>query len=106
MEPRNTLEDLPAISEGVGGRITDYRINDFVNFIKSNVLAPYPTKMENLPKLKYEKDGGSFVRRRSNSVEDGKKPAELSKARLLRKSTFWPLTLSGSVLFSLSVVCS
>lgn len=104
MEAKNTLEDLPAISEGVGGRITDYRINDFVDFIKSNVLIPYPVKSQNLPKPKYEKDGGSFVRRRSNSVDDGKKPTDLAKARLTRRSTYWPLTLGGSVLFALSAV--
>ncbi len=104
MEARNTLEDLPAISEGVGGRITDYRITDFAEFIKSNILIPYPAKSENLPKPKYEKDGGSFVRRRSNSVEDIKKPVDLAKARLLRRTTYWPLTLGGSVLFALSAV--
>ncbi|ODM99401.1 Protein asunder [Orchesella cincta] len=103
MESRNTLEDLPAISEGVGGRITDYRINDFAEFIKSNILIPYPPGYsEHLPKPKYEKDGGSFVRRRSSSIDDGKKPVDVAKARLLRKTNYWPLTISGSVLFSLT----
>lgn len=105
MESRNTLEDLPAISEGVGGRITDYRIPDFVEFIKSNILIPYPPGYsEHLPKPKYEKDGGSFVRRRSSSIDDGKKPVDLAKSRLQRKTSYWPLTMGGSVLFALSAV--
>ncbi|XP_065058146.1 integrator complex subunit 13-like [Rhopilema esculentum] len=39
---RNPVEDPPSISEGCGGRVTDYRIEDFGKFMKENRLAPYP----------------------------------------------------------------
>ena len=37
---RSSLEDPPSISEGCGGRVTDYRITDFGEFMKENRLAP------------------------------------------------------------------
>ena len=38
---RSALEDPPSISEGPGGRVTDYRINDFAVLIKTHRLAPW-----------------------------------------------------------------
>ena len=37
---RSSLEDPPSISEGCGGRVTDYRITDFGEFMRENRLAP------------------------------------------------------------------
>ncbi len=37
---RSQLEDPPSISEGCGGRVTDYRITDFGEFMRENRLAP------------------------------------------------------------------
>ena len=39
---RSALEDPPSISEGPGGRVTDYRIQDLGLMMKSHRLAPYP----------------------------------------------------------------
>merc|ERR1719245_988124 len=38
---RTSLEDPPSISEGPGGRVTDYRIPDLAHLMKENRLAPY-----------------------------------------------------------------
>jgi len=40
---RSTLEDPPSISEGPGGRVTDYRIPDLAELMRANRLAPWPT---------------------------------------------------------------
>ena len=37
---RSQLEDPPSISEGCGGRVTDYRITDYGEFMRENRLAP------------------------------------------------------------------
>lgn len=37
---RSVLDDPPSISEGVGGRVTDYRIQDFGELVKEHMLAP------------------------------------------------------------------
>ena len=39
---RTSLEDPPSISEGPGGRVTDYRIPDLAHLMKTHKLAPYP----------------------------------------------------------------
>lgn len=41
---RSALEDPPSISEGSGGRVTDYRITDFGIFMKEHLLIPYNTE--------------------------------------------------------------
>ena len=37
----STLEDMPSISEGPGGRVTDYRITDLGELMKANRIAPH-----------------------------------------------------------------
>ncbi|KAF2366202.1 Cell cycle regulator Mat89Bb [Trinorchestia longiramus] len=69
---RTVLEDPPSISEGQGGKVTDYRIPDFAQLIRANVLAPY-----------------------------GKGGLELGRAQLDRHTKHWPITLSQTALFSL-----
>ncbi|XP_060521378.1 integrator complex subunit 13 [Cylas formicarius] len=75
---RSVLEDPPSISEGCGGRVTDYRIPDFGLLIKQNTLLPIKTK-------------GS----------DGIRPIEKVKTRLSRLTRYWPLTISSTLIFNL-----
>ena len=60
---RSTLEDPPSISEGPGGRVTDYRIPDLAELMRSNRLAPWPTSEGNpeaRARLKMERATRSF----------------------------------------------
>ncbi|EDO37858.1 predicted protein, partial [Nematostella vectensis] len=71
---RTPNEDPPSISEGVGGRVTDYRINDFGEFMKSNRLAPFPKKSK-----------GNVI------------PLERSMRRLERCTRHCPLVISDTL---------
>lgn len=74
---RSVLEDPPSISEGCGGRVTDYRIPDFGLFIKQNRLFPLkPGNYKEIPTLKM-------------------------KQRLARHTKYWPLTISSTLIFNL-----
>merc|ERR1711962_1700727 len=60
---RSTLEDPPSISEGPGGRVTDYRIPDLAELMRCNRLAPWPTSEGNpgaRARLKMERATRSF----------------------------------------------
>ncbi|XP_023342106.1 integrator complex subunit 13 isoform X2 [Eurytemora carolleeae] len=76
---RSELEEPPSISEGPGGRVTDYRINDLADLIKCNQLAPC-----------------------SGNPEDNS-PLLRSHKRLSRFTKVLPLTISSSTLFSMLV---
>ncbi|XP_030758709.1 integrator complex subunit 13 [Sitophilus oryzae] len=76
---RSVLEDPPSISEGCGGRVTDYRITDFGLFIKQNTLVPIKIKI----------------------ATDEQKPIEKMKERLARQTKYWPLTISSTLIFNL-----
>lgn len=80
---RSTLEDPPSISEGCGGRVTDYRITDFGEFMKENRLTPV-----------------------SESAHDpsGKLPAERAKAQLERHTRYWPMIISQTTIFNMQAV--
>ena len=79
-------------------------MQDFAELIRSNLLIPYPKNYyDHVPKTVVETRDGGFVRRRS-SLEDAKMPIQMAKERLLRKTTFWPMTISGSLLFPMAVV--
>ncbi|XP_030005315.1 integrator complex subunit 13 isoform X1 [Sphaeramia orbicularis] len=80
---RSTLEDPPSISEGCGGRVTDYRITDFGEFMKENRLTPV-----------------------SESAHDpsGKFPAERAKAQLERHTRYWPMIISQTTIFNMQAV--
>lgn len=80
---RSTLEDPPSISEGCGGRVTDYRITDFGEFMKENRLTPV-----------------------SESTHDpsGKFPAERAKAQLERHTRYWPMIISQTTIFNMQAV--
>nr|CAD7443228.1 unnamed protein product [Timema bartmani] len=80
---RSVLEDPPSISEGSGGRITDYRITDFGMLMKNNKLFPR--------KRKYEQTDEETLLNRS-------------RAQLDRHTKFWPITISATFLFNLKNV--
>eukprot|EP00088_Acartia_fossae_P037285 TRINITY_DN3844_c0_g1_i3.p1 TRINITY_DN3844_c0_g1~~TRINITY_DN3844_c0_g1_i3.p1 ORF type:complete len:686 (+),score=153.62 TRINITY_DN3844_c0_g1_i3:627-2684(+) len=76
---RSLLEDPPSISEGPGGRVTDYRIRELSDLIKCNLLAPFfgdPTD---------------------------KTPLDKAQSRLTRFTRFLPSTISSTTLFNLPV---
>ncbi|XP_018326429.1 integrator complex subunit 13 isoform X2 [Agrilus planipennis] len=76
---RSVLEDPPSISEGVGGRVTDYRITDFGLLIQQNRLFPLRP---------------SYNTEKVNSISK-------MKARLSRHTKYWPLTISSTLIFNL-----
>lgn len=78
---RSLLEDPPSISEGCGGRVTDYRINDFGEFMKENRLAPATHEMT------------------SNQKEV---PLEKAKKRLERMSRYWPMVINETIIFNMA----
>lgn len=76
---RNCLEDLPSILEGGGGKVTDYRINDFAAFIQNHKLVP----------LKVTPDrhaDRNLTRLRANSA---------------KRSSYWPLTVSSTIIYNI-----
>lgn len=73
---RSILEDPPSISEGPGGRVTDYRITDAGELMKANRLAPY---------------GSS-------------KALGLARARVARYAQYCPLTISTTTIFNMAVL--
>ncbi|GFU07392.1 integrator complex subunit 13 [Nephila pilipes] len=74
---RSILEDPPSISEGCGGRVTDYRINDFGDFMKQNRLVPHDPKQER-----------------------NEPPIEMAKKKLTRLTQYWPLVFSHTTIFN------
>lgn len=79
---RSCLEDPPSILEGVGGRVTDYRITDFAVIIQNHKLVPLKpiperTPDENLLKI---------------------------RTKLYKHSKYWPLTLGATVLYNVRQV--
>ncbi|KAL3853647.1 hypothetical protein ACJMK2_017177 [Sinanodonta woodiana] len=78
---RSILEDPPSISEGLGGRVTDYRIPDFREFMKENRLAPA------LPSM---------------ISEDRETPLERARKYLERTSRCWPMVISETIIFNMA----
>ncbi|XP_067347335.1 integrator complex subunit 13 isoform X2 [Channa argus] len=80
---RSTLEDPPSISEGCGGRVTDYRITDFGEFMRENRLTPV-----------------------SESSHDSseKLPVDRAKAQLERHTRYWPMIISQTTIFNMQAV--
>lgn len=73
---RSQYEDPPALSEGAGGRVTDYRIKEFGALMQQNKLYPL-------------RGLGSNAK---------------ARARLQRHTTYWPLTISSTLIFNLGSV--
>lgn len=80
---RSTLEDPPSISEGCGGRVTDYRITDFGEFMRENRLTPVSE---------------------SSHDPSGMLPAERAKAQLERHTRYWPMIISQTTIFNMQAV--
>ncbi|XP_078678571.1 integrator complex subunit 13-like isoform X1 [Branchiostoma floridae x Branchiostoma belcheri] len=76
---RSPLEDPPSISEGAGGRVTDYRITDYGDFMKENRLMPYPVPQE-----------GHIL------------PKKEATAVLERTTRYWPLVISDTIIFNMA----
>ncbi|GIY08577.1 hypothetical protein CDAR_432931 [Caerostris darwini] len=74
---RSILEDPPSISEGCGGRVTDYRINDFGDFMKQNRLVPHNPRIERI-----------------------EMPIEAGRKKLTRLTQYWPLVFSHTTIFN------
>ncbi|XP_026317481.1 protein asunder [Hyposmocoma kahamanoa] len=73
---RTPYDDPPALSEGAGGRVTDYRIKEFGALMQQNRLYPL-------------RGAGSNGR---------------ARARLQRHTNYWPLTISSTLIFNLGSV--
>ncbi|XP_063362263.1 protein asunder [Cydia amplana] len=73
---RAPYDEPPALSEGAGGRVTDYRIKEFGALMQQNRLFPL-------------RGAGANAR---------------AKARLQRHTTYWPLTISSTLVFNLGSV--
>uniref|UniRef100_UPI00398E6845 integrator complex subunit 13 isoform X3 n=1 Tax=Pristiophorus japonicus TaxID=55135 RepID=UPI00398E6845 len=82
---RSILEDPPSISEGCGGRVTDYRITDFGEFMRENRLAP-------VLETRYMMDGSTEV------------PLERAKSQLERHTRYWPMIISQTTIFNMQAV--
>lgn len=81
---RSVLEDPPSISEGCGGRVTDYRIADFGLLMRQNRLVPL--------KRKY------LIEKAAN--KDAEAPLEKAKKRVEKFTKYWPLTMSSNMIFN------
>uniref|UniRef100_A0A671SK80 Protein asunder homolog n=1 Tax=Sinocyclocheilus anshuiensis TaxID=1608454 RepID=A0A671SK80_9TELE len=80
---RSTLEDPPSISEGCGGRVTDYRITDFGEFMRENRLTPFPESMVDAA---------------------CRTPVERAKSQLERHTRYWPMIISQTTIFNMQAV--
>ncbi|XP_053202094.1 integrator complex subunit 13-like [Panonychus citri] len=80
---RSLLEDPPSISEGIGGRITDYRINDFGELMKRIKLSPIKPSMI--------------------SSEKTVSPIDKAMGYLTRQTLYWPIVLGHSIMFNLQL---
>jgi len=79
---RSTLEDPPSISEGPGGRVTDYRIPDLAQLMRTHRLAPWP----------------------GHSMGETIIPTTRAKHMLDRATKVFPITISSTTIFNMPVV--
>lgn len=77
---RSHIDEPPSISEGRGGRITDYRISDFSEVVSDNLLSPIPVDRTKIPTVY---------------------PLQLADKKLERETRHWPMTYNGTVVFSM-----
>ncbi|XP_011402687.2 PREDICTED: protein asunder homolog isoform X2 [Amphimedon queenslandica] len=77
---RSCLDEPPSISEGWGGRVTDYRISDFSSLIQDNMLVPNTVERTKIP---------------------SQYPLQLAEANLERMTRHWPLVFSDTVAYSM-----
>ncbi|XP_064385114.1 integrator complex subunit 13-like, partial [Halichondria panicea] len=78
---RPHLDDPPSISEGWGGRITDYRISDFSELVKENSLAPTPVDRTKIPKVY---------------------PEQIALSKLEHATRHWPMVYADTLIYTLT----
>ena len=90
---RSVLEEMPSISEGCGGRITDYRISDFSELIRKAKLTRCKiVRGTNTALLDFPDSLGR------NGMD---LPLDRAKQFLQKQTLYWPLTLSHTLMFNL-----
>lgn len=72
-QQRSSIVDPPSIADSLGGRVTDYRLNDFVAFMKQNTLCP------------------------SLMIDD---PLNRTCKLIKRLTLYWPLTVGHTILLN------
>lgn len=72
-QQRLNIGDPPSIVDGLGGKVNDYRLNDFVEFMNLNTICKLPSSDDSL-----------------------KKSLEIIK----RQTLYWPLTLGHTILLN------
>lgn len=70
---KSTIVDPPPFNDGLGGKVTDYRLNDFVNFMKQNTLC------------------------KSHITDD---PLGRTCKLIKRQTLYWPLTLGHTIILN------
>lgn len=80
---RSILEDPPSISEGSGGRVTDYRINDFGEMMKKNRLVACKLIQSANKEVLY--------------------PIEKAKQSLSKQTIYWPLVIGHTILYNIQI---
>lgn len=109
---RSTLEDPPSISEGCGGRVTDYRIT-----VRRAHTSHVARRVDTL-KMGTEffsccpfQDFGEFMRENrlthvseSSHNPSGKLPVERAKSQLERHTRYWPMIISQTTIFNMQAV--
>ena len=78
---RSILEDPPSISEGSGGRVTDYRINDFGEMMKKNRLVA--------------------CRHIQTANKEVLFPIEKAKQSLNKQTIYWPPVIGHTILYNI-----
>lgn len=109
---RSTLEDPPSISEGCGGRVTDYRITVSSTYIECLITSEHIHQIAcDSNRLCFPQDFGEFMRENrltpvSESSHDpsGKLPVERAKAQLERHTRYWPMIISQTTIFNMQAV--
>ncbi|RWS17873.1 hypothetical protein B4U79_00949 [Dinothrombium tinctorium] len=79
---RSVLEDPPSISEGSGGRVTDYRINEFGALMKKFHLVRCKT---------LQISGKEII-----------PPIEKARLSLMRQTLYWPMVIGHTIIFNIS----
>ena len=80
---RSILEDPPSISEGPGGRITDYRITDYGTLMKDNRMAPYYGSVKG---------------------QESQQPIEKMRDRIARYTRSCPMIISATTIFNMEAL--
>ena len=96
---RTILEDPPSISEGTGGRVTDYRINDLGEFMKQNQLTRCKSDLITTDLKPNVATGSSktLVGSKNASLV----PFERSVQYLERSTIYWPIVLGHTIMFNI-----